>query len=72
MKLLNLKPGTIVNVKVHDIISGTARVMGISSGPIVPIGRGIIVSTENLEGFDRSIYPYECMVVFEQYLTIED
>lgn len=71
MKLLDLKPGTIVNVN-YGQIHGRARVMGISSIPQAVIGRGVIISTEGIYGFDKDEYPFEAMVVFECYLTIED
>jgi hypothetical protein len=71
MKLLDLKPGSIVNVNCGSI-HGRARVMGFSAIAQVPVGRGIIISTEELEGIDKNEYPYEAMAIFETFLTIEE
>lgn len=57
--------GDRVYFDMSNNIEGWAKIVGCSTEPMPPLGRGWIVELEEPRKIDTKIYPFSCIVVFD-------
>lgn len=64
-----LEEGTKVKFD-YQTVKGEGVIKGISTIALPIIGKSYIVEITNSKGFSKDAYPYSCITVYEEFLTI--